>query len=228
MSNENILSIGSRIAKLRMERGLSQKQLADELEKIGLKVRRETVTQWENGTRDLKTEYTIKLADFFGVSCDEILRGIKAEHLSVAKVTGLSDETICNLKKTVKFGDSVFFYYSGQLNNFLGNKNLYLLLDNWGNFRKAAALFKTAKLELLRELEEHGIDYVQYHKDPNTALLSCAVLHLNAPVDSVRSSARLFMDRQDKMNYRKFKLEQTIRAFAEEIELEQEVHGFNG
>lgn len=66
MSNEIREKIGLRIAKLRESRGLSQKQLADELEKIGLKVRRETITQWENGTRDLKTEYTIKLADFLG------------------------------------------------------------------------------------------------------------------------------------------------------------------
>lgn len=226
MSNENTLSIGLRISKLREERGLSQKQLADELEKIGLKVRRETVTQWENGTRDLKTEYTVKLADFFGVSCDEILRGIKSEHLSVAKATGLSDETIRNLRKIARLGDSTFSYYSEQLNNFLGNKNLYTLLDTWGNFRDAAALLKTAKLELLREFEKHGINYVQYHKDPVAALLSCAVLHLNDSVSSVQCSSRLFMDRQDKMNYMKFKLEQAIRAFAEEIELEQEVYGF--
>ena len=73
MSNKNMASIGLRIAKLREERGLSQKQLADELEKMGLKVRRETVTQWENGSRDLKTEYTVKLADFFDVSADWIL-----------------------------------------------------------------------------------------------------------------------------------------------------------
>ena len=70
MGNKNEWNIGVCIAKLRESRGLSQKQLSDELGKLGLKVRRETVTQWENGTRDLKTEYTIKLADFFGVSCD--------------------------------------------------------------------------------------------------------------------------------------------------------------
>ena len=98
MSNEIREKIGLRIAKLRESRGLSQKQLADELEKIGLKVRRETITQWENGTRDLKTEYTIKLADFFGVSCDEILRGIKAENLSATQITGLYSSTIDNLK----------------------------------------------------------------------------------------------------------------------------------
>ena len=90
MGNEIREEVGLRIARLRESRGLSQKQLSDELEKIGLKVRRETVTQWEAGTRDLKTEYTVKLADFFGVTCDEILRGIKSENLSAAKETGSS------------------------------------------------------------------------------------------------------------------------------------------
>ena len=226
MGNENMVSIGLRIAKLREEKGLSQKQLADELGKIGLKVRRETVTQWENGSRDLKTEYTVKLADLFGVSCDEILRGIKAEHLSVAKITGLSDETISNLRKVSKLGEDTFWYFSGQLNNFLGNRNLYSLLDAWGNFRELAILLHTAKIELCREFEENKIDYRSYHKDDSVALLTCATLHLNDRVESIRRGSRLFMDRVDKMNYTKYKLEQCIRAFAEEIELEQEVHGF--
>lgn len=226
MGNKNADSIGVRISKLREARGLSQKQLADELGKIGLKVRRETVTQWESGARDLKTEYTIKLADFFGVSCDEILRGIKAEHLSVAKITGLSDQTICNLRKVSKLGEETFWYFSGQLNNFLGNRNLYALLDAWGNFREYAMLLHTAKIELCREFEENKIDYRSYHKDDTVALLTCVTLHLNDRVESVRESSRLFMERVDKMNYTKYKLEQCIRSFAEVVELEQEVHGF--
>lgn len=48
-------AVGERITFLREARGLSQKALSDELAKLGLVVRRETITQWENGTRDLKT-----------------------------------------------------------------------------------------------------------------------------------------------------------------------------
>ena len=65
--------IGEQITALREARGLSQKDLSDELAKIGLTVRRETVTQWENGTRDLKTEYLAKLSQFFNVSADWLL-----------------------------------------------------------------------------------------------------------------------------------------------------------
>lgn len=105
MGNEIREEVGLRIARLRESRRLSQKQLSDELEKIGLKVRRETVTQWEAGTRDLKTEYTVKLADFFGVTCDEILRGIKSENLSAAKETGLSDGAITKLRQLSQAGE---------------------------------------------------------------------------------------------------------------------------
>lgn len=59
--------IGERIRKLREEKGLTQQQLAKKMY-----VKRETVNQWENETRDLKTGYTISLADFFGVTCDYI------------------------------------------------------------------------------------------------------------------------------------------------------------
>lgn len=70
---ESRKKIGARITCLREARGLSQKNLSDELAKLGLVVRRETITQWENGTRDLKTEYLAKLSEFFGVSTDWLL-----------------------------------------------------------------------------------------------------------------------------------------------------------
>ena len=82
-------TIGTRIKALREKMGKTQADVAE-----ALHVKRQTVDQWENGTRDLKTQYTISLADYFGVSCDEILRGIKAENLSINKKLGLSDKSI--------------------------------------------------------------------------------------------------------------------------------------
>ncbi len=92
-SNETrIPEIGKRISRLREQKGLTQLELAK-----ALGVKRETVTQWETGTRDLKTEYTVKLADFFDVSSDEILRGVKAENVSVKRDLELSDKAIENI-----------------------------------------------------------------------------------------------------------------------------------
>ena len=63
-------TIGGRIKKLREEKGEIQADVAKKLN-----VKRETVNQWENNTRDLKTEYTVKLADYYNTTCDYILRG---------------------------------------------------------------------------------------------------------------------------------------------------------
>lgn len=93
--------IGLRISKLRERQGWSQKQLMEKLAEVGLSVRRETVTQWENGTRELKSEYIIKLAEVFNVSCDYILRGVSAEQLSISEQTGLNEDAIKNLSRIV-------------------------------------------------------------------------------------------------------------------------------
>lgn len=89
-------AIGARITVLREAHGLSQKALSDELAKLGLVVRRETITQWENGTRDLKTEYLAKLSEFFGVSADWLLGLTDAPERTPAAVDelGLSHKTI--------------------------------------------------------------------------------------------------------------------------------------
>jgi len=84
--------IGKRITALREARDLTQAELAG-----ALFVKRETVNQWENETRDLKTDYTVKLANYFNVTCDYILRGVKAENVETNNKTGLSDKAIDKL-----------------------------------------------------------------------------------------------------------------------------------
>lgn len=87
--------IGKKIKELREKKGLTQGELAKRMY-----VKRETVNQWENNTRDLKTDYTIKLADYFGVTCDYILRGIEAENITINKELGLSNTAIKVLKES--------------------------------------------------------------------------------------------------------------------------------
>ena len=92
--------VGERITVLREARGLSQRDLSDELAKLGLVVRRETITQWENGTRDLKTEYLTKLSEFFGVSADWLLGLTDAPERTPAAVDelGLSPYAVSYLR----------------------------------------------------------------------------------------------------------------------------------
>lgn len=93
-------AVGERITFLREARGLSQKALSDELAKLGLVVRRETITQWENGTRDLKTEYLTKLSEFFGVSSDWLLglTGAPERTPAAADELGLSYKAVDALR----------------------------------------------------------------------------------------------------------------------------------
>ena len=92
-------TIGARIEELRAGKKLTQAQLAKEMS-----VRRETVVQWESNTRDLKTAATVKLADFFEVSCDYILRGVSAENAPVYRELGLTDKAIATLHEVRQYG----------------------------------------------------------------------------------------------------------------------------
>ena len=94
--------VGERIAVLRESRGLSQKGLSDELAKLGLIVRRETITQWENGTRDLKTAYLAKLSQFFNVTTDYLLglsnvKSTDCNYRAICKTTRLSESAVAAL-----------------------------------------------------------------------------------------------------------------------------------
>ena len=87
------LTWGKHLRDLRDARKLTQQQVADAIE-----VKRETVNQWESESRQLKGEQVIKLADFFGVTCDEVLRGVAAENANFHLQTGLSNKAIDHLK----------------------------------------------------------------------------------------------------------------------------------
>ena len=99
VSPETIIKseFGGRIQELREDRGLTQQELA----KI-LGVRREVVAKWETGLQDIKTYYTIKLAQFFNVTTDYLLgvSDVKVSDTSepelkaICNYTGLSEQAV--------------------------------------------------------------------------------------------------------------------------------------
>lgn len=68
------MSFGENLQKLRKGKNISQENLAEEL-----KVSRQTIGKWENGTTYPETECLIQISDFFGVSIDTLLKGTVAE-----------------------------------------------------------------------------------------------------------------------------------------------------
>ena len=86
--------IGTRLWLLRKGKMLRQSDVAD-----ALHISRANYAKMESGELDLRTGYCILLADFFGVTCDYILRGVEAENVDFCKTTGLSQKTIDTLVK---------------------------------------------------------------------------------------------------------------------------------
>lgn len=81
--------IAKRLSELRKEKGVKQDEIAELLN-----VKRATVANYETGKRAPDYETIIKLADYYGVSCDYILRGVTSEFANIHSTTGLSGRAI--------------------------------------------------------------------------------------------------------------------------------------
>ena len=86
--------IGQQIGKLRSRRNITQTELGN-----AIGVSKNTVEKWENGRNAIKDDMIVKLADFFGVSCDELILGVSPENTLVCRELGLSSDSIDMLKE---------------------------------------------------------------------------------------------------------------------------------
>lgn len=81
--DSNKMTIGERIKQRRESLGLTQRELSERLF-----VKRETINQWESGTRQIKGDDIARLADTLETTCDYILRGVETEQLHLFKDLG--------------------------------------------------------------------------------------------------------------------------------------------
>ena len=89
--------IGERIKHLRISKKLTHDEVAH-----ALNVKRETVTRWETGARDIKTEITILLSKYFNVSADYLLgltenTSTNISEIGISNKTGFSTSTVENI-----------------------------------------------------------------------------------------------------------------------------------
>ena len=99
-------SIGNFLAELRKEKGLTQKEIADYLN-----VSDKTVSHWECDKYSPDISAIPVLADFFGVTCDEILRGERKapeENKYISYETEEPTESECNEKAADTDNDSSY------------------------------------------------------------------------------------------------------------------------
>ena len=90
-------TIGDRIKDLREERSTSRRMTQADLAKA-MGVQEKQISKWENNEVKLNADRIVKLADFFGVSVDYLVRGGKIDNLVMMNETGLSDQTIDRMK----------------------------------------------------------------------------------------------------------------------------------
>ncbi len=85
--------LNERIRKLRLERNLSQVDLAKKLN-----VTKQSVSNWENDNIQPSIEMLVKLAEAFSVSTDYLL-GL--EDRRYLEITGLTDEEVSHIQVVV-------------------------------------------------------------------------------------------------------------------------------
>ncbi len=82
------MNLGERIYTLRIERNLSQGDLADALD-----VSRQSISKWENNNSVPDLDKLVKLSALFGVSLDELVKGEKPEQTGVPETPKNESET---------------------------------------------------------------------------------------------------------------------------------------
>lgn len=90
------MRLGERIKKLREQKEMSQEQIAQELF-----VTRQTVSSWERSNSYPDLEMTLKLAEFFEVSLDELLKGDAKSVKKIARKMSLSMKVVAGVLMTL-------------------------------------------------------------------------------------------------------------------------------
>lgn len=93
-------TIGENLRELRERKSEDQGRKITQTEVAAVMgVEKNTVWKWEHDKVQLSADQIVRLADFYGVSTDKLLRGGKAESLVMMNETGLSDQTIDRLRE---------------------------------------------------------------------------------------------------------------------------------
>lgn len=212
----NKTTIGERIKQQRQKLGLTQQELSQKLY-----VKRETINQWENGTRQIKGDDIARLADTLETTCDYILRGVETEQLQFYKDLGLTGESVENLRKIASSIGG-----SESLNNLIGNVFFPILIEGWGYYCAISDDCGKSKTKLLRTVTDSGVPFAtEQLSDERCAIIASGILNGTADglseafsTQDSKSVAAQFIEKQDKKEYCKFKLQQVIGDITEDYD----------
>lgn len=100
----SINDIGNRIAILRKQKNLTQKQLAKELN-----ISSQLISKWENNQAIPSLEYTIQLSNFFGVKIDDFVNGYE-ESQTINKTKTTKNLKDCKFVKIATSKPAILTY----------------------------------------------------------------------------------------------------------------------
>lgn len=137
----DLKSIGKRIKEVRENRKMKQEELAEQLF-----CKREVISYYENGNRDIKTDTLIRLSEVLGVSTDYLLGLSKAETKdveisSICDYTGLSEKSVEKIASWNSADDYRRFWaeYLSRIIEGDNSENLFLYISKVLGFSKSEA-----------------------------------------------------------------------------------------
>lgn len=218
-NTQSPIAIGERILKLRQKRGFTQKELADKLF-----VKRETITQWENGTRQIKGSDIASLADVLETTCDYILRGISSDNVQIARVIGLNQDSIENLRKLCEDREGIP-HYDSEINDLIGSPYFVTFFGRWYFYKVSVKWAARKKHAFCAALEKHG--KVPDKKRLTTdELVKLAAEYCQKPVpeqedlalSEIKEHAADFWNETEKKNYNRYGLIRCVDMWATDYE----------
>lgn len=178
----NLISIGNRIKELRNIKKWRQEDFANEMG-----VTRTVVGKWETGLQDFKTEHIIKMADIFGVTCDYLLRGVKAENVDIYKTLGLNDYSISVLNEWYNFPDVADNIET--INRLLKNEEIIKLISEYLNVKiiseQVMAIMPTGEVRLFKDIYEYQEDLLPMCCEINEEYIGSAFIYAHMIEDAL-------------------------------------------
>lgn len=114
-----------KLIELREKKGKKRQEVADE---IGIS--RASLEYYEKGKRRPDVEVILKLADYYNVTCDYLIRGVRSSYVDIHSATGLSDKSIEILQNILKLRKKSYI----NMLNFLIEETDFVLQD-FGGYR---------------------------------------------------------------------------------------------
>lgn len=150
-----ISAFAERLTALRENKGKKRQDVADDIQ-----ISRASLEYYEKGKRKPDIEVLLKLADYYNVTCDYLLKGVKTENVSINEVTGLSDKAIEELENNKKYNiEGLSNFETGNfeiLNKFIETGAIFKVCEYVDSFYSAVKYQQEVYKDILNMLENDG------------------------------------------------------------------------